>query len=164
MKLIVRKNAQLDKLDQLTFIRDDGSSTVIAMPRQGILPHDLIHYVVESRLPYQFGFLGLVAKGADAGFVMGEVHDVSNPHVSVEAVQVEAIVEALQTQLWSGVFDAEMFFYAVEMACSARATAVPEWQNDGAEKLLFQAAIDLGAQWQALPFLSSLELELSASV
>ena len=31
-------------------MRRDGSTTGCAMPRQGILPHDLVHYVVESTL------------------------------------------------------------------------------------------------------------------
>ncbi|MBI3712669.1 MAG: hypothetical protein HY253_06875 [Burkholderiales bacterium] len=161
MRVIATKNAHADKYDQLKFVRDDGSSSSIAMPRQGILPHDLIHYVVESQLPFQFGFLRQVVSGADAGFVMEEIHDVTNPNVSVEAVQVEAIVEALQTQLWSGVFDQEMFLYAVEMACSARATAAPVWQDEGAKRLLFQRALELATEWQAVPVSSAFELMLA---
>lgn len=157
MKVIATKNAQSEKYDQLKFVRDDGSSSSIAMPRQGILPHDLIHYVVESQLPFQFGFLRQVASGADAGFVMEEVHDVTNSKVSVEAVQVEAIVEALQTQLWSGTFDEEMFLYAVEMACSARGYEAPGWQCENLKGLLFQPALELAKEWNAVPLMASKE-------
>lgn len=160
MRVIAIKNSNADKYDQLRFVRDDGSSSTIDMPRQGILPHDLIHYVVESQLPFQFGFLRQVASGADAGFVMEEIHDATNPSVSVEAVQVEAIVEALQTQLWSGVFDQEMFLYAVEMACSARATVAPAWESASVKSLLFQRALELAREWQAVPVSSALELVL----
>jgi hypothetical protein len=35
----------------------NDSETTTAMPRQGILPHDLVHYVVESGLGWRHGFL-----------------------------------------------------------------------------------------------------------
>ena len=105
MKLIAEKKTARDKLDELLFVRRDGSTTRCQLPRQGTLPHDLIHYVVESRLPFRNGFLGLIAAGADAAFVLKVVHDKQNPQVETEAVQVESIVEALQTQLWAGGFD-----------------------------------------------------------
>ena len=51
MKLIAEKKGPRDKADLLRFVRRDGSTSQCALPRQGTLPHDLIHYVVESRLP-----------------------------------------------------------------------------------------------------------------
>ena len=158
MKLIATKSAPSDKYDQLCFIRADGSSSQCSMPRQGILPHDLIHYVVESALPFQFGFLSLVAQGADPSFVMESVHDKNNRQVSIEAVQVEAIVEALQTQLWAGQFDAEMFIYAADMACSARHTEPYSFDTYDPEVLLYQAALALAHKWMNLAFSGNLEL------
>ncbi|WP_017171899.1 hypothetical protein [Xanthomonas phaseoli] len=94
MKLIAEKLGKSDKADRLRFFRADGSETQCAMPRQGTLPHDLIHYIVESALPLKHGFLSQVAAGSDAGFVMQAVHDPSNRSVETESVQAEAIVEA----------------------------------------------------------------------
>ena len=51
MRLIATKLGPTDKSDSLTFLRSDGSSARIPLPRQGILPHDLVHFVVESALP-----------------------------------------------------------------------------------------------------------------
>jgi hypothetical protein len=76
-----RKRSKTDKYDVLRFVRNNGSCTDALMPRQGILPHDLVHYVVESALPLRHGFLSLLARGADAQFVMESVHDKANPHV-----------------------------------------------------------------------------------
>lgn len=166
MKLIAKKNAPTDKYDQLSFVRADGSSSQCSMPRQGILPHDLIHYVVESALPFEFGFLSLVARGADPTFVMESVHDKSNAEVAgevtadvtAEAVQVEAIVEALQTQLWAGEFDTEMFIYAADMACSARNTTPYSFAEVEPKTALFQPALALAKEWAAVDFSSTLAL------
>ena len=57
MRLIAEKRSSRDKYDVLRFVRNNGSATDALMPRQGILPHDLIHYVVESALPLRHGFL-----------------------------------------------------------------------------------------------------------
>lgn len=48
MRLIATRQGRADRYDQLRCVRRDGSTTGCAMPRQGILPHDLVHYVVES--------------------------------------------------------------------------------------------------------------------
>lgn len=158
MQLIVKKCTPSDKYDQLSFVRADGSRSQCSMPRQGILPHDLIHYVVESALAFEFGFLSLVAQGADPTFVMESVHDKNNAQVSAEAVQVEAIVEALQTQLWAGQFDTEMFIYAADMACTARNTDPYSFAGIDPETRLFQAALALTQEWAAVEFSSTLEL------
>ena len=70
MKLTATKSGKSDKLDNLLCTRADGTHTAVKMPRQGILPHDLIHYVVQSTLGYRHGFLGEVANGADIAFAM----------------------------------------------------------------------------------------------
>ena len=50
MHLLAEKLGKTDKLDRLRYRRADGSETACPMPRQGTLPHDLVHYIVESRL------------------------------------------------------------------------------------------------------------------
>jgi hypothetical protein len=126
MKLIATKRPPSEKLDRLQYLRDDGSSCECAMPRQGVLPHDLIHFVVESALALRNGFLSLVARGGNAVFVMECTHDRNNREVEIQAVQAEAIVEALQTQLWAGDFDREAFVYGAQMAAQSRGVPAPE--------------------------------------
>lgn len=160
MKMIATKLGKNDKYDHLRCLRLDGSETATVMPRQGLLPHDLIHYVAESALGYRQGFLGLVARGADISFAMAQTHDAANSELADQASQAEAIVESLQAQMWSGRFDIDMFFAGLEGACSMRGCAAPDLQGVDVEKVLYGGLMALSRQWQALAFHSALELEM----
>lgn len=159
MKLIAEKLGKTDKYDRLRFVRADASETQTAMPRQGTLPHDLVHYIVESALPLPHGFLGLVAAGSDAGFVMQTVHDTANPNIATEAVQAEAIVEALQTQLWGGSFDLEAFLEGVRSANAARGKPAFNFTGLDAQTHLYDAALALLERWIQVPHHQSMELD-----
>ena len=160
MKLIAQKRGENAKYDLLRYVRPDGSETKSEMPRQGVLPHDLVHFVVESRLGLQHGFLSLVARGADASFIMDAIHDKANPSVELEAVQAEAVVEALQSQLWAGSFDAGDFLEGMRGACGARDKPPFSFEKIEPESL-YHAAIELNAQWSALANFQSLELDFA---
>lgn len=159
MKLIAEKRSSSDKYDVLRFVRNNGSASDALMPRQGILPHDLIHYVVESALPLRFGFLSQVARGAEASFVMQQVHDQNNAAVEEQAVQVEAIVQGLQTQLWAGAFDLDTFLDAATTACTARGKPAFDLSGIDVHATLFERAIALHREWQAMPWYKSLTLD-----
>ena len=163
MKLIAEKRSKTDKYDVLRFVRNNGSCTDAVMPRQGILPHDLVHYVVESALPLRHGFLSLVARGADAQFVMEAVHDAADKDVEAEAVQAEAIVEGLQAQLWSGAFDEEAFLAGAASACTARGKQPFDFAGLDANlgATLYDRALALLERWNATPCYSTLTLEFS---
>lgn len=68
MALIARRLGAASKYDHLACVRAAGLRCEVDLPRQGILPHDLIHLWVESRLGLSDGFIGLVAKGADIDY------------------------------------------------------------------------------------------------
>jgi len=160
MKLIAEKQGRADKLDVLRCVRGNGTQTSTPMPRQGILPHDLIHYVVESTLGYRFGFLGMVAGGADIAFAMQQSHEAQAQGLADEAVHAEAIVESLQAQLWSGGFDEAAFHEGVRAACAARSTGAPDLHAVDIEQQLLGGVIALNARWQQVPFHASLELDM----
>jgi len=162
MRLIVEKCARTDKYDRLRFVRNNGSQSEALMPRQGILPHDLVHYVVESALPIKHGFLSLVARGADVQAVMDAVHDPENSRVETEAMQVEAIVEGLQSQLWAGSFDLGAFLDGAASACAARDKPPYDFSTIDIKASLFDRALDLNQQWNAVPYFGSLSLEFQA--
>ena len=150
MKLIARKMEAAVKLDRLRVVRDDGSETSCEMPRQGVLPHDLVHAVVESRLHLQEGFLGLVAKGADIAFAEKNFRDYIDPVRHFEVAQAESVVEGLQTQLWQGAFDFSAFIAGVEGACNMRGVAVPIISEaDG--QAMFDTALRLNGDWRQVP-------------
>lgn len=161
MHLIAQKLGKNDKYDRLTFVRADSSKAEISMPRQGILPHDLVHFVVESRLPFRHGFLSLVARGAEPTFAMQQAHEPGNPSVGIETAQVEAIVEALQTQLWSGQFVSEDFIDGMRTACVARDCPSLDFSLYEIESHWYVPALALQKDWAALPYFSSLSLEFA---
>lgn len=160
MKLVATRQGKADKYDSLRCIRRDGSEASAQMPRQGILPHDLIHYVVESALGTRHGFLGLVAAGQDISFLMEYLHDPHNRAAADEAIQVEALVESLQAQLWSGTFDEAMFAEGLQGACVARGRAVPDLSGVDVRRALYERVLELNERWQQVPFHGSLELTL----
>lgn len=163
MKIIAAKLASNDKYDRLRCIRLDGSETGTMMPRQGVLPHDLIHYVVETTLGYDHAFLGIVAKGADISFAMEQAHDIGNQAVSDQATQAEGIVESLQAQIWSGKFDIAMFRAGLEGACDMRSRPQPDLSAIDVRTELYDAVIALAERWQQLPFHASMELDMPAA-
>jgi hypothetical protein len=158
MKLIAEKLGKTDKCDRLRFVRSDGSQCEISMPRQGTLPHDLVHYVVESALPLKHGFLGLVAAGADARFVMQTAHDTTNGDVETQAVQAEAVVEALQAQLWSGSFNRESFLDGAASASACRGKPAFDFTYFDPQVRLYDSALALLECWSRVPFHQSMEL------
>ena len=149
MQLIATRGAPNDKHDHLRCVRADGSTTECAMPRQGALPHDLVHALVESALGFSDGFMGLVARGADIAFAEKNFHEYVDPVRHAQVAQAESVVEALQTQLWSGAFDADAFAYGVETACAMRKVAVPDLA--ACDAALFDRVVALGRAWSALP-------------
>ncbi len=166
MQLIAEKRAKTDKYDVLRLVRNNGSATTCQMPRQGILPHDLLHFVVESALPLRHGFLSLLARGADAQFVIAAVHDPLNKDVEAEAVQAEAIVEGLQSQLWSGAFDQQAFIEGAASACAARDQPPFDFSrlDIDLKHALYERALELHQLWSAAPYYGTLSLEFNPRV
>lgn len=121
------------------------------MPRQGVLPHDVIHAVVESALGFTDGFMGLVAKGADISPLAKNFHEYIDPQKFAQAAQAESVVESLQTQLWSGAFDASAFRYGVETTCAMRKVAVPDLSACDLDRDIYQRVMDMHADWQPVP-------------
>lgn len=159
MKLAAERLGHIDRLDRLRCIRRDGSETATSMPRQGILPHDLLHYVVESGLGWRHGFLGMIAAGADIGWTMQQTHDPANRDIADQAIHAEAVVESLQAQLWSGTFDEAAFLDGLRDACQARGRSVPVLAA-GTGETLFGQALVLNTRWQQIPFHGTLVLEM----
>ena len=67
MQLIFIKGA--GKTDQLEVRRNGVVTERIDCPKQGIVPHDMVHYAVEHVL-HRRGFIGRVLEGEAASFQM----------------------------------------------------------------------------------------------
>jgi len=160
MKLIATKHEKSAKYDALRCIRANGTETATKMPRQGILPHDLIHYVVETALGYEYGFLGLVAKGSEIALVMEQSHDIENETLAAQTIHAEAIVESLQAQLWNGQFDQDQFLIGIESACAIRGQRAPDLRFIDPQVDLYDAVSVLSQAWNQVPFYGQLELDM----
>lgn len=137
------------KYDDLAIERAGKEPETIACPKQGIIPHDMVHFGVESVLGHR-GFLSLVADGERADFatVGGESEDA-----------VERLVETFQAEMWGGRVPAEELLATYEHACGARGHgAVPV---SAADVDAIRARLDaLGADWEKVPVNGSLVLEM----
>ena len=146
MRLTFTKGA--GKYDALLVECEGRAGERIECPKQGIIPHDMVHYAVESVVGH--GFLGMVADGAPAAFTTSG---------GAEEEAVERLVECFQAEMWGGRVPAAELLAAYQHACAARGhAAMPEIE---AEVGAIRARLDeLGEQWAAVPVHGSLSLEL----
>lgn len=136
------------KYDDLMIDRAGRPAETIRCPKQGIIPHDMVHYAVENALAHR-GFLSLVADGSEAVFATAGGD-------SEEAI--ERLVETFQAELWGGRVDARDLLDTYEHACAARShppvpIAVADIDN------IRERLADLTAQWTAVPLNGSLTVE-----
>ncbi|KPF58619.1 hypothetical protein IP88_16430 [alpha proteobacterium AAP81b] len=140
------------KYDRLDIVTIAGARPPVQCPKQGIIPHDMVHYAVEAEVAAR-GFLGAVADGAEAGFGDGDFDG--------EAGGVERLVETVQAEAWSGsVYHDDAFLDLYRVTCEARGDA--PLAIDGALLAAIRARLaELTACWAAVPVGGSLTLELA---
>ncbi|URW74949.1 hypothetical protein M9980_10290 [Sphingomonas donggukensis] len=150
MRLVFTKGA--GKSDTMTVVRDGRADTVIDCPKQRIIPHDMVHYAVESVL-HARGFLGRIAGGEDADFRMV---------AEAESDGVERLVEVFQGDGWSGgTSDAAAMIDLYRVTCDAR--GCPMLAVDAATIDAVRTRIaELTARWDAVPAGGTLELEFDS--
>ncbi|HYJ53192.1 MAG TPA: hypothetical protein VEW04_08460 [Allosphingosinicella sp.] len=147
MRLIFTKRG--GKYDDLVIEREGQDPEKISCPKQGIIPHDMVHYAVESMLAHS-GFLSLVAQGQSAGFTTagGEAEEA-----------VERLVENFQAEMWGGRVAAAELIGSYEHACGARGHPAAPVSVADVENIRARLD-DLTARWAAVPLNASLTLEL----
>jgi len=148
MQLVFTKRA--GKMDELVAIRPDGSRERIDCPKQGMIPHEMVHYAVESVLASR----GFLSKLGDEG------PRAMSREAAAEAI--ERLVETMQAAVWSGGAGAEEIVALYELGCEARGhAALPI----GAEQLdAIRAEMNaLAARWNALSVGESLTLAFEAA-
>lgn len=148
MQLLFTKGPR--KHDRMDVVRDGVAAESIDCPKQGIIPHDMVHYAVESTL-HKRGFLGRVASGEAASFRM---------EAEPESDGVERLVEVLQADGWSGWGGAPMDILDLyRVTCTARACA-PLAIAAADIMAVRRRLLELTTQWQSLPVGQSLTLPL----
>ena len=136
------------KYDDLVIERPGVAAEMIRCPKQGIIPHDMVHYAVESTLAHG-GFLGMVAEGEAAGFrTQGGDSEES----------VERLVECFQAEMWGGRVPAEQLLATYRIACEARGHAAMPVSVEDVRAV--RASLDaLTEQWNAVALNESMTLE-----
>lgn len=138
MKLtFTKRNGKYDDL-----VVEAANIEFIQCPKQGIIPHDMVHYAVESILCHR-GFLNSLLV-ADA---------------STEIEAVERLVEVFQAEMWNERVSSEDFIAVYEHACSSRNHAISPVSTSDIEAVR-DCLDDLTVKWTALPVGQSLTLEL----
>lgn len=139
MRLVFTKGA--GKTDRLTVMRAGSPDATIDCPKQRIIPHDMVHYAVESVLGAR-GFLGRVAAGEDADFRMG---------AESESDAVERLVEVFQGDGWSGgTAPAEELIALYAVTCAARG-CVPLAVDAQTVDAVRARIGELTSAWDAVP-------------
>lgn len=98
------------KHDRLDLVRADGSVERIDCPKQGIIPHDMVHYAVESVLGAR-GFMRAAVAGEASGYA---------PMAETEAEAIERLVETMQADAWGAPGSAEDLADLYRVTCDAR--------------------------------------------
>ena len=137
------------KYDDLLIERPDRPADTIQCPKQGIIPHDMVHYAIESTLTHR-GFLGLVAGGEAAAFT-------TQGGDSEEAI--ERLVETFQAEMWGGRVPAEDLIATYEHACAAKGHPKVPVSVEDVESIRARLD-DLTEQWTAVPLHGSLIVEM----
>jgi len=154
--------------DRVEVLRGDGSCVATTFPHKGPLPHDLVHFVVESELGISDGFWGMVAAGRHpeeiaaiakaAGHASAKRAGIPDAAI-VEIVQAERAVECFEADLWdSSQGDPETFRAVLAAACERSFVPAPE-VTDAAMQRIRGSLVEFGGQWSKLARAESLVLE-----
>jgi hypothetical protein len=148
MNIVFTKGAA--KYDLMEVFRDGSASERVECPKQGIIPHDMVHYAVEHTLKTR-GFLARIKDGEEAGFQM-------KPDAVSESV--ERLVEVFQGDEWSGgTTSAEDMIDMYRVTCQARdCRALP--LDEAAVHAVRTAIAELTSSWKAVQVGGTLQLEL----
>lgn len=144
------KNPPAVKADTLACVRPDGTTTTGPMPRQGILPHDAFHFVVETTLGWRDAFFGQVARGASLDIVTTKLHGERIDWSKLtQALQAESLVECLQAEQWGGAADPALFAETLIVSCRRRGVQPPDITAEELESVR-TALREFGAAWRPL--------------
>jgi hypothetical protein len=149
MKLLFTKRA--GKTDDLLLTRDDGSTELIACPKQGMIPHDMVHFAVEKIIRDR-GFLSKAGAGEATGHMMAEQ----------AAEAIERLVEAMQAAAWSGGGSAADIIGLYEMGCHARGHAALPVSVEQIQ-LIQQEIAGLTRAWDTVAVNGTLALSFEAA-
>lgn len=148
MKLVFTKGS--GKYDRMEVARGHGAVERIDCPKQRIIPHDMVHYAVESTLEKR-GFITRVRDGERADFRMPP---------EAESDGVERLVEVFQGDAWSGGTSSPADMLDLyRITCTERECPMLAVSEADIDAIRARVA-ELTAQWDALAVGQSLVLSI----
>ena len=145
--------------DWLHISRPDGTEDKSTFPKKGMIPHDIVHYIVEQELAFLGGFWGYVANGTaisdiqeiakNAGHASSKRAEIPEQHV-IELLQAERIVECFEADQWSSGTDYDTFRDVIEAACASSHVPAPKIDDLRIEKIRAQIS-EFTAKWTTTP-------------
>jgi hypothetical protein len=151
-RVLVRftKNPPSVASDTLSCVFSDGSAVSGTMARQGVLPHEAFHFVVERTLDWHDAFFGKVSRGEKIDAVTAKVHDPNiDRAANIQALQSESLIEVLEAEQWGGAVDPATFAFTLIATCRRRGVPPPDVT---AEEIagVRTALREFGAAWRPL--------------
>lgn len=155
--------------DSIHVQRSDGTAATTCFPHKGPIPHDAVHFFVETELDMRAGFWGLVAGGLqpdEVGAMAKAAGHASaarprTPEASiVMAIQAERLVECFEADLWGAGCDTQTFRDTLEVACEQSFVPTPEIDDQGVARIRRRLE-DFRQQWLALKPGQTCELKWS---
>jgi len=154
VRITITKGKDEDRLD---IQRQDGSSVTTSFPHKGPIPHDFVHYAVESEIGMHTGFWGLVAAGHHpediqeiakaAGHASAKRAEVPDDRF-VAVIQSERIVEAFEADHWSGGSgDPAGVIFMAEAGCVQSLIPLPPALDEAAVTRVRQRIADFASRW-----------------
>jgi hypothetical protein len=151
------KNSPSAEADALSCVRPDGSATTSELRRQGILPHEAIHFVVEDQLGWHDAFFGHIARGETIEQATNRLHGRNARWTKItQALQSEALVESFENDQWAGASDPAKFAENLVAGCRRRGVLPPDITAEELENVRV-ALRAFGATWRPLAPGASLE-------
>lgn len=144
-----------ERVDTVLVQHDDGHQVESRFPTKGPLPHDAIHYIVETEFGLTDAFWGKVAAGHKpeeiqamakaAGHASATRALPPEPHI-IELLQAERLVECVESAIWGRMPDAETFRSVAGVACESSHVPLPDI-SDAALANIERRIADLQVQW-----------------
>jgi hypothetical protein len=136
--------------DMLTCVRPDGSTTDCHLKRQGILPHEAFHFVIESALGWHDALFGQLARGSTLAEISAKLHGQQREWTKdTQGRQAESMVECLEAEQWGGANDPATFAEMLVLACRRRGVPPPDITPEEIDRVRAKLR-EFGAAWRPL--------------
>jgi hypothetical protein len=157
--MLIRLTRLTNERHRLEVVRDDGTHEARELETRGALPHDLVHYAVETEAGLRSSFYGRLARGETYEALATE------PSGDAEAMQTEAVVASIQgltkKDAWSGA-DPEGVARSIAAGFRSLGAEPPTWLTGDLIARVRERLRRIQGQWRATTFHETLELEFPA--